>query len=353
MATPPIVPAGWYTDPAGRHEYRFWDGTDWKPEVSDGGVTTVDPLEPPPSAQRTPEPAPAAGSAGSAPAAGSAGTGGPAAAPRRRRTWAVPLAAIAAVVVLGLIAGLVIWAPWKSPPVLRPTGLVAGPSTTSSVSFRWAAPATGPLPDKYVILDDGKIIGSVPGSVTSYRGTGLAPAIAYQYRVAAVRGGKRSALSSVLVVATSRPPVSAARLHGRWTVGVSIVKGASGLRGIPKSHSWDESWRFSPRCAAGPCAVRLAGHIGRLKFKTTLARAGTVYTGKTAGDVFPCGSGSNAFPIHSTLRIRIQVKTAQVVGQTWSAGTWAGTMAISSPYTASGSFYCPASHQTISLSASS
>jgi hypothetical protein len=273
--------------------------------------------------------------------------------PRRRRKWAVPLVAIAAVVVLGLIAGLVIWAPWKSPPVLRPTGLVAGPSTTSSVSFRWAGPATGPLPDKYVILHDGKVISSVPGSVRSYRGTGLAPATAYEFRVAAVRGGKRSALSSGLVVATSRPPVSAARLHGRWTVGVKIVQGASDLKGIPKSHSWDESWRFGPRCAAGPCAVRLAGHIGRLKFKTTLARAGTVYRGKAAGNVFPCGSGSNAFPIQSTLRIRIHVKTARVTGQTWSAGTWAGTMAISSPYTASGSFFCPASHQTISLSASS
>jgi len=392
MATPPIVPAGWYTDPAGRHEYRYWDGTDWKPEVSDGGVTTVDPLGPPPSAQRTPEPAPATDSAGPAlvagsagpvlaadsaeaaassagpaassaeaaadsagpePAAGSAGPSGPAATPRRRRRWVIPLVAIAAVAVLGLIAGLVIWAPWKSPPLLRPTGLVAGPSTTRSVAFRWAGPATGPLPDKYLILDDGKVVGSVPGSVTSYRGTGLDPATAYQFRVAAVRGGQRSALSPVLVVATSRPPVSAARLHGRWTVGVKIVQGASDLRGIPRSHSWDESWRFSPRCAAGPCAVRLAGHIGRLKFKTTLARAGTVYRGKTVGDVFPCGSGSNSFPIRSTLTIRIHVKTAQVVGRTWSAGTWAGTMGISAPYTASGSFYCPASHQTMSLSASS
>jgi len=121
MATPPIVPAGWYTDPVGRHEYRYWDGTDWKPEVSDGGVTAVDPLGPAP------------------------------------------------------------------PPLLRSAGLVAGSSTTSSVAFRWAGPASGPPPDKYLILNDGKVIGSVPGTVTSYRGTGLAPATAYRFRVAAVR----------------------------------------------------------------------------------------------------------------------------------------------------------------------
>ncbi len=360
MATPPIVPAGWYTDPVGRHEYRYWDGTDWKPEVSDGGVTAVDPLgpAPPPLAHRTAEPAapdpagPAVpDSAGPAPVTDLATPAAPAAAPRRRRKWAVPVVAIAAVAVIGLTAGLVIWAPWKSPPLLRPAGLVAGPSTTSSVAFRWAGPATGPPPDRYVILNDGKVIGSIPGTVTSYRGTGLAPATAYQFRVAAVRGGKRSALSSVLVVATSRPPVSAARLDGRWTVGVKIVQGASDLRGIPKSHSWDESWRFSPRCATGPCAVRLVGHFGRLRFKTTLARAGAVYRGKTVGNVFPCGSGSNSFPIRSTLRFRVRVKTAQVTGRAWSAGSWAGTMAISAPYTASGAFYCPASHQTVSLSA--
>src|SRR5262249_59059306 len=89
------------------------------------------------------------------------------------------------------------------------------------------------------------------------------------FRVAAVRGGQRSALSPVLVVATSRPPVSAARLHGRWTVGVKIVQGASDLRGIPKSHSWDESWRFSLRGPARACALRLAGPIRRLYFHTT------------------------------------------------------------------------------------
>jgi len=67
-------------------------------------------------------------------------------APRRRRRWAVFL--LAAVVVLGLAAGLVVWAPWIPPPVLRPSGLVAGPSTANSIAFRWSRPAAGPLPDK-------------------------------------------------------------------------------------------------------------------------------------------------------------------------------------------------------------
>ncbi|MGZ6807704.1 MAG: DUF2510 domain-containing protein, partial [Mycobacteriaceae bacterium] len=44
------VPPGWYTDPSGRHEYRYWDGTNWTPGVSDHGVSSTDAPEmrPPP-----------------------------------------------------------------------------------------------------------------------------------------------------------------------------------------------------------------------------------------------------------------------------------------------------------------
>ncbi|HYN36914.1 MAG TPA: DUF2510 domain-containing protein [Actinomycetota bacterium] len=35
-------PPGWYQDPTGRHERRFWDGSNWSENVSDRGVTGVD-----------------------------------------------------------------------------------------------------------------------------------------------------------------------------------------------------------------------------------------------------------------------------------------------------------------------
>ena len=35
---------GWNPDPAGRHEYRYWDGSTWTDDVSDNGVTATDPL---------------------------------------------------------------------------------------------------------------------------------------------------------------------------------------------------------------------------------------------------------------------------------------------------------------------
>jgi hypothetical protein len=34
---------GWQPDPSGRHEYRYWDGSTWTDDVSDAGLTSVDP----------------------------------------------------------------------------------------------------------------------------------------------------------------------------------------------------------------------------------------------------------------------------------------------------------------------
>lgn len=37
------VKADWYRDPAGRHEYRYWDGAAWTDHVADAGVQSMDP----------------------------------------------------------------------------------------------------------------------------------------------------------------------------------------------------------------------------------------------------------------------------------------------------------------------
>lgn len=38
------IPAGWQPDPRGRHEYRYWDGTQWTDHVSDQGQVSSDPV---------------------------------------------------------------------------------------------------------------------------------------------------------------------------------------------------------------------------------------------------------------------------------------------------------------------
>jgi len=256
-----------------------------------------------------------------------------------------------AVVLLALVVGVVIWAPWRKPPVLQPTGLAAGPRTTSSVSFHWSGPAAGPPPDKYLILHNGKVISSVPGTDTSFHAAGLAPDSAYKYRVAAVRGGKRSALSPILTVNTKAPPISAARWQGRWTVDIRITKGADALRGKGAT-GWTEAWRTSPICPVRACTVQVAGGLNRQTFKATLARAGAVYAGTTKADVFRCGSSGGSVPIKSTLTIRVTVTSAQSAKRAWLADAWRGQMEISSPYTSGTTVYCKAFKLTTTISAS-
>lgn len=43
QSTVPSVPADWYKDPAGRYEFRYWDGTKWTENVSRAGVMYQDP----------------------------------------------------------------------------------------------------------------------------------------------------------------------------------------------------------------------------------------------------------------------------------------------------------------------
>ena len=49
-----ITPS-WQEDPTGRHDHRYWDGTQWTEHVADAGVAGVDPYEEAPAA--APEPA--------------------------------------------------------------------------------------------------------------------------------------------------------------------------------------------------------------------------------------------------------------------------------------------------------
>src|SRR5215472_9444466 len=91
-----------------------------------------------------------------------------------------------------------------------PPGSAEGPVTDYDLAVPPppVAPATGPLPDKYLILSDGRTAGTVAGTVTSYRKAGLTPASNYQYRVVAIRDGKRSPQSASLAVNTLIPPMS-------------------------------------------------------------------------------------------------------------------------------------------------
>ena len=56
-APQPTVDAGWYRDPGGRHQHRYWNGAEWTDRVADDTVQADDPLRwEPPGATSSTEP---------------------------------------------------------------------------------------------------------------------------------------------------------------------------------------------------------------------------------------------------------------------------------------------------------
>ncbi len=44
MAEGTSWPPGWFPDPTGRHDHRWWDGAAWTQHVADAGIAGLDPL---------------------------------------------------------------------------------------------------------------------------------------------------------------------------------------------------------------------------------------------------------------------------------------------------------------------
>lgn len=184
----------------------------WLDEARGSGPTPAGTAWGDPAAAGTAWGGPAAAGAawGSQPAVGTespaAGLQPPQTRPRRRRRGLVITIAAAVAVVVG--AGVLVAVhPWAHPPVLKPAGLAVKSvpntsGTAASIELTWSGPATGPLPDEYLVLRDGRQVGTLRGTVTSYADAGLVPNTSYRFQVIAVRGGKQSPVSATLVAHT-------------------------------------------------------------------------------------------------------------------------------------------------------
>ena len=43
MPPPGMAPPGWYPDPHGVHQYRWWSGVEWTRGVANNGIAGTDP----------------------------------------------------------------------------------------------------------------------------------------------------------------------------------------------------------------------------------------------------------------------------------------------------------------------
>jgi hypothetical protein len=136
---------------------------------------------------------------------------------RWRSKW--PIAA-AAVLVAGLVAGLLVWAPWDQAPV-APIATNAVSPTATSVLVSWPASKGGATIDHYLIMRDGNQIASVPASQTSYTDNGLTPGTTHRYAIIAESGSQRSTPSPKRQVTTITPsPVGLTVSQQTWTTAV-------------------------------------------------------------------------------------------------------------------------------------
>ena len=133
---------------------------------------------------------------------------------RKRPKW---LFVVAGAVVVVLVAGILIWAPWHQAPV-APTAVHGQSPTATSVLVSWTPSKGGATIDKYLVLRNGAQVGSVTANQTSFLDSGLAPGTAYRYTVIAESGTQRSSPSLRDVVTTIAPsPVGLTAGQETWT----------------------------------------------------------------------------------------------------------------------------------------
>jgi hypothetical protein len=257
--------------------------------------------------------------------------------PRRTRGLIIAVAAVVACAAAGGFA----WAQSKAPPVLRPAGLRVGSSGETSIELDWAGPATGPAPERYLIVLTlglgGKKEFLIPGTRTSYPVTGLTPATSYSVRLTAIRGGVSSPESAALAASTVTPQPSQGLLAGRWLVRYALTF-TSFDRGIfTQSPTSRASWDIAPTCESGACQeLTLSGTVGggaqAIKFRLPLHRSDGSYLG-TGRDLSEVCVGDSKRPIRAldTLNVEIHATRAGPDAGVWTVTAWRGSLEVDIP----------------------
>ena len=217
-----------------------------------------------------------------------------------------------------------------------PVGLAIVHETWTTVDFHWSPSPKGPVPDEYLIYSGGTSIAAVPGTVDSYSVTGLSPASAHQYRVAAKWGGQVSSLSPALAATTLAPP-----LQGSVPVHVTTLSTPGPGASLRAGQKWNDTWMFSSDCTSSRCTLLThaefaAPGFAAQPFTMTLTSSGSGYAGSAKADITKCGS----INVKNTVTLRMTPNKGAVENGGWQA--WSGSMVITSPYTtASATTFCP------------
>jgi serine/threonine protein kinase len=250
---------------------------------------------------------------------------------KRGRGWLIAVIGVA----LAVAAAGIVYAvhPWRQPPVLPPAQFTSDTQTANSVTLDWSNPASGPLPDKYVILQNGATAATVPGDVNHYQDNNLSPATKYDFRIIAYRGSVQSKSSPDLPVATQTPPLSAAVLDSTTKVTETLNSGGSGvtwtINGDKEADgdTWQDSWVFTSSCTTGPCPATLTGAVNGIDFTANLTASGNGGYAGTAdvNNYWYCGTDTTNYT-DSELAIQLTPVTAGPSGTRWAVSKFSGSM---------------------------
>jgi hypothetical protein len=118
-----------------------------------------------------------------------------------------------------VVAGLLVWQPWKTPPPDAPTSVDGRAVNATSIRVSWVAPRLGSKVDRYLIFRGVPLVGSVEAPATSFVDRGLRPGTTYSYRVVSAAGGAHSAPStpaSATSLAPSPGKLSTSKVRATW-----------------------------------------------------------------------------------------------------------------------------------------
>jgi hypothetical protein len=222
-----------------------------------------------------------------------------------------------------------------------PVGLALGRETWTTVDLHWSPSPKGPVPDEFVIYSGGNpriSVAVVPGTIDSYRVTGLDPGTANQYQVAAKWGEQESSPSPALAGTTRSPP-----LQGDVPVDVTTTSTPGSGASLSVGQKWSDTWTFASDCTATKCTLTTDAEFAAPGFATqpftmtlTGSGSGDGYAGTAKADVSKCGS----INVKNTVTLRISPDKGAVDNGGWNA--WSGTLVLSSPYVmATSTTYCP------------
>lgn len=269
--------------------------------------------------------------------------GTPAPVPRRTRRISrrVKVASVAGVIVAALIAGLVVWSPWQPNP---PGGVRAVSPTATSVVVSWHASGGNIAgPSHYLVLRNGRQVGSVSADVVSWTDHGLAPGATYDYTVVAA-GWVRSAPSATVTVTTMTPSPVRLAAHPTHTT-VDLRWSPSPLGPAPDHYVISNGTAVVATVPGTTTSYTDQGQFPGTSFKyTVVAQWGDYLSGPSAA-----ASGATiAAPLSS--EVPVHIDTTGSPGSSWGPIVvgyhWNDTWSVAPTCTPSG---CAVMTATISV----